>query len=388
MYVQRLGNVLLPGITGRVERLRYFGMVCAGIELTRPASWLVTDPRTAERWRKRFLPFEAGWALATVVAADGQIKDTPPVVARARLKREYQGLRGANRVLDYFRRTRNDQAVKPSNYTLLIGQEAQGGLGAYLVALRRYGFMQAERFELTMLGSELARQFLSGVRHPERLLATQRVARRDLRRLGEAISLARNPIAEAELVRAAVFQGEHETATVLQRIPRRLRWPEKSEEAMQAIARPDGDPLERAAQFALDFDPFRRSALTLFAHLGSALIGRAGPVPLHALVDGSLEENCEELQRIAVAPAASTPPPGLEPVVALAQRITSSRSCEEVIGGILAFHRQEGRRWIESVGHGRVTIVLPGRFDLPREGFHGYTFPSALRVYRDIVGAT
>jgi hypothetical protein len=36
MYAQRIGNVLLPGITNRVERLRYFGMVCAGVALTEP----------------------------------------------------------------------------------------------------------------------------------------------------------------------------------------------------------------------------------------------------------------------------------------------------------------------------------------------------------------
>jgi len=31
-YAERLGNHLFPGITNRVERVRYFGMVCAGIE--------------------------------------------------------------------------------------------------------------------------------------------------------------------------------------------------------------------------------------------------------------------------------------------------------------------------------------------------------------------
>ena len=34
MYAQRLGNVLLPGITNKTERLRYLSMVCAGIAAT------------------------------------------------------------------------------------------------------------------------------------------------------------------------------------------------------------------------------------------------------------------------------------------------------------------------------------------------------------------
>ena len=89
MYERHLGNVLLPGITGRVERLRYFGMVCAGLMLTRPTGFS-PDPREHTRlWRQFFLDFEAGWALANLVAVNGEVKDLPPAVPRARRKPEF-----------------------------------------------------------------------------------------------------------------------------------------------------------------------------------------------------------------------------------------------------------------------------------------------------------
>src|SRR3954447_23063882 len=49
-YAERLGNNLFPGITNRVERVRYFGMVFAGIEaagLEVPAA-IVGRERTQE----------------------------------------------------------------------------------------------------------------------------------------------------------------------------------------------------------------------------------------------------------------------------------------------------------------------------------------------------
>src|SRR3954464_13852777 len=101
MYAERLGNVLLPGITSRVERLRYFGMVCAGLWLTRPTGGVGDSPEASRLWRRSFLPFEAAWALANLLAVNGEIKDVPPVVQRPRLKVEFQGLRGANRALAY-----------------------------------------------------------------------------------------------------------------------------------------------------------------------------------------------------------------------------------------------------------------------------------------------
>jgi hypothetical protein len=225
-------------------------------------------------------------------------------------------------------------------------------------------------------------------RNPAQLGAGNRVRRRVLASLGERLSLARNPSGEAELVRAAVFTGDHEAAIVLRRIPRSLRRPDRSEEAMTRIARRDGDPLERAAQYALDFDPFRRRALLLFSQLGRSLMGRAGAVSLRDLVDSRIEEICAELRTRAAVLGDDVAPPGLEPVSAFAQRLATSGSEVDVIQAVVAFHRQEGRRWIEAVGSSRLAVALPGRFDPPREGFHGYTLPSALRVYRDLEEST
>ena len=75
------------GITNRVERLRYFGMVCAGLLITRPAGGAIDDRAHARLWKRSFLPFEAGWALVNVLAAEGEIKDRPPVGRTATAQR-------------------------------------------------------------------------------------------------------------------------------------------------------------------------------------------------------------------------------------------------------------------------------------------------------------
>ena len=65
-YAERLGNVLFPGITNRVERVRYFGMVCAGIQA---AGAEVPPPVTGRERHKpsdMFTRFEAAWAYALV----------------------------------------------------------------------------------------------------------------------------------------------------------------------------------------------------------------------------------------------------------------------------------------------------------------------------------
>src|SRR5215213_7458138 len=71
MYAQRLGNVLLPGVTNRTERLRYLSMVCAGIATTSSARQATIRER-----RQAFLPFERGWALAMTLSVDGELKSS------------------------------------------------------------------------------------------------------------------------------------------------------------------------------------------------------------------------------------------------------------------------------------------------------------------------
>jgi hypothetical protein len=384
MYAERLGNVLLPGITSRVERLRYLGMVCAGLWLTRPSGGVGGSRDTARLWRRAFLPFEAGWAFANLVSVNGEIKDVPPVVDRARLKGEFQGLRGANRVLAYYRRVGDQQRVKPHNYRLLKAQEAQGGLGAYLVALRRYGFVQHDRFDLTASGIDLARAFCgSSARHASKLLSDVAERRATLRRLGDELLLSRPSRAEATIVNNVLFEGDDTLATVFRQIPKALRSGGSTEKALTHLARTDGTPLERAAQYAVTFDPFRRASLSSFVELGHQLTG-LGPSRLRDLDTTMLKQHLDDAASAAATLAALPSVEGLEPVTFLAHRIAGATSPEETIHALISFHRQEGRRWIDVDGGDRYLLGAHGAFDPPAERFHGYTLGSAMRVYRDV----
>src|SRR3954452_9541929 len=199
MYVQRLGNLLLPGITNRTERLRYLSMVCAGLAET---SGAMADVR---QQRKAFLPFERGWALAMTLAVDGRLKlgATDGTVSRG-LRPEFRGLRGANRVLAHFRTIGDRPRVRPPAYMLLQSQDAQGGLGAYLITLRQFGFVHPDSLALTALGRELAAAFAPhGVRGGRlRLLADDApVDRHLLGRMGQVLSLGNPNRHERDLVR-------------------------------------------------------------------------------------------------------------------------------------------------------------------------------------------
>jgi hypothetical protein len=384
MYAERLGNVLLPGITSRVERLRYFGMVCAGLWLTRPTGGVGESRDAARQWRRAFLPFEAAWAFTNLVAVNGEIKDLPPVVEHARLKSEFQGLRGANRVLAYYRRAGDQRQVKPHDYRLLKAQEAQGGLGAYLVALRRYGFVQRDRFDLTALGNDLARAFFgSQSRQARKLLSNTPERRSSLQRLGEELLLSKPSRAEATLVNSVLFDGDDSVARVFRRIPKPLREGGSAKKALTHLARPDGDPIERAAQYAITFEPFRHAALGAFAELGHQLMGR-GPSRLTDLDTTELEHRLHETAQAATSLAALPSIPELEPVSSLAHRVTDVKSPKEMLHALVSFHRQEGRRWIDVDGGGRYLLGAHGAFDPPGDQFHGYTLYSAMRVFRDV----
>ena len=385
MYVERLGNVLLPGITSRVERLRYFGMVCAGLEATRPPGFGdLADRDVIRRWRRRFLDFEAGWALANVVAVNGAIKDRPPLVLRARLTDAFQGLRGANRVLDYWRRAHARDRIRPHDYVLLKAQEAQGGLGAYLVALRTYGFIQPDRFDLTAAGLDLARAFRQGTRHAaQHLLANEPQPLSALRRIGEVLLLPRPTREEAVLVRDALFRGGGHVASVFDRLPAPMRRGAPPEKALARLARADGGPLERAAAYALALEPFRVATLHVFTELGLNL-GAHGATRLADLPGEGLTGYAEEARAAAGSLARLPAPQGLEPVGVFAERVAGATGPNETVRAVVAFHAGEGRRWIVAAGAERYALGAPGAFTWPDERFLGYTLPAAMRVYRDI----
>src|SRR3954453_18016038 len=77
-YAERLGNRMFPGITNRVERVRYFGMVCAGIEAAGGEVGNRVSGREHTRLvRQRFTRFEAAWAFAQVAHMERDIKERP-----------------------------------------------------------------------------------------------------------------------------------------------------------------------------------------------------------------------------------------------------------------------------------------------------------------------
>lgn len=384
MFVQRIGNVLLPGITNRVQRLRYFGMVCAGLLHTRDAGATVRERRHS------FLPFERAWALAVTADARGNLKAVGPGQRRPALRREYRGLRGANHVLSYYRREAPKAAIHPTNYRLLVAQESQGGLGSYLVVLRQYGFVQPDSVELTAVGHDLAEAFVAGAQPAlvRELLEDRSVRRARLERVGEALTLARPSRAEADIVRRALFDGHSRTADVIHRIRRVIRRPNDPRGAFEVLAERDRDPLAIAARYALDFDPLRVSLLTLFAELGRRLAGRAGAVPVHELATDALEVACANAREAASTLAADDSIPGLEEVSRLARRLAETRSTAELVHETVLFHRNQGRSWIIDHGRSQYELGRAGTFEDPPSTFNGYTLPSALSVLRDVEEAT
>lgn len=324
MYARRLGNVLVPGVTARTERARYLGMVCAGLRQTS------TPGQTVKERRRAFLPFERGWALAVTIAASGNIKHRPDGATRSRLKPAYEGFRGANRVLAHYRTVSEDKHVAPTAYKLLSAQEAQGGLGAYLVTLAEFNLVHRESLDLTPGGRDLAEAFEGSTEAPLRnLVASSRVRRSRLRSAGGDLTLTQMSAGERRLCGSLLFDGASAMAELVRRMRHALgeRLP-SSEAGLRAIADPRGDELAQAAHYAVCFDPFRRALGELFARLGSGLEGRPGA---HRLAD-------------------------------LADEDPRSRR--------RSLHRWPARRVRGAVG-----------------GFHGYTVGSAMRMLRDIEAA-
>ena len=383
MYAQRLGNVLLPGITNRTERLSYISMVCAGIAATTPGAG-----RALREQRRAFLPFERGWALAMTVSVDGALKYSPDGQSPQRsLKPEFRGLRGANRVLAHYRTLRYGDTISPTGYILLKSQDAQGGLGAYLVTLRQFGFVQADSLALTATGRAVADAFDPRLRGaPLNTVADQRgVPRRVLERLGAALVLGAPTPEERQIVRAAIFEDPRgRAADCVQRM--RAARPDTNDprSLLQGIARREGDLLERSAQYAIDFDPLRIALLQLFSRLGRQLSGRPGATPLSAVLLPEIEQAAHDARSCARRLSSSElAVPGLEPVSELARDLAAGSSIADTVRATVAFHRREGRAWITADRPDRYAVGRYGSFDEPADAFNGYTVGRAMQVLAD-----
>lgn len=385
MYAQRLGNILLPGITNRTERLRYLSMVCAGLAETARGAGSIREQRRA------FLPFERGWALAMTLAVDGRLKlggaDGP---GQRGLRPEFAGLRGANRVLAHFRTLGDRRKVRPPDYTLLQGQDAQGGLGAYMITLRQFGFVHPDSLALTALGRELAGAFTPrGVRGGRLgILASRAPADRGLlERMGRSLALGMPIDEERDLVRSALFVHDRSVVADVVRRMRAARPGARSPESLlSGIARTDGDPIERAAAFALAFDPLRIAALRLFARLGEQLRARPGSPPLTDLDLEPLEVAAADVREAASLVARLHEAEGLEAVSHLARDIERGETLGDTVSATVSFHRREERSWIVADGPDRYRVGRHGRFQEPDAAFNGYTVGRAFQLLADVEG--
>lgn len=384
MYAQRLGNVLVPGVTARTQRARYLGMVCAGLRQTS------TPGQTVRERRRGFLPFERGWALAVTIAANGNIKHRPEGATRSRLKPAYEGFRGANRVLAHYRTVSEDKHVTPTAYKLLSAQESQGGLGAYLVTLAEFNLVHRESLDLTPSGRDVADAFESSTEARLRdLVDSSPVRRARLRQAGQDLTLAHMSATERQLCKSLLFDGASAMAELVRRMRQALgeQLP-ASEAGLKAIADPNGDELAQAAHCAVCFDPFRRALGELFGLVGSGLEGRPGAHRLTDLARDDLEE-AGEIARASATTLASCPGVrGMEPIATFSREVAAGTTLADTVRSTIAFHRQEGRGWILDQGDDRYAAGQHGAFVAPSSGFHGYTVGSAMRMLRDLETAT
>lgn len=387
-YAERLGNHLVPGLSNRVQRVRYFSMVCAGIKAAADEVGTTANGREHTRQvRARFTRYEAAWAFAQVAARGRDIKERPEGSHQPRLRDEFRGFRGANRALSFWQRTADDALVDArGGYRLLQAQEAQGGLGAYLVAMRSYGFVHPDRLELTAAGSRLAAAFLSGCQADARqaLSVDGRRPRAVWSRAGNKLLLSTPSASEREQVARALFGDRgRPLSRLVHGLPSSLRRREVTQDAFHHIAASNSD-LAPAASYALDFDQFRLTSLRMFAAVGTSLVARTAPTKLAALLPpAELSGLAGDVRAAAAAVAGRTPPPGLEPIAVLAHKLGRAQPPKDAFADLVWFHRSEGRRWIEQAGPHSYRTVLPGTFQDPGDRFHGFTLNAALSVYED-----
>jgi len=389
-YAERLGNVLFPGVTNRVERCRYFGMVCAGLRSAAASVDPTVGGRThTQAIRHAFVPYEAAWVYANVVAEGGPgIKERIDGSPMPRLRHAFRGLRGANRALAFWHETKDDARVDGrKGYRLLQAQEAQGGLGSYLVALRHHGFVHPDRLALTAMGVDLAQAFEESAkrRAVREALADDGLRDRGVwERAGEQLSLAYPTPEERATVGNALFGKSSSLGRFVSLLPEELRVPERAREAFVLVAR-SNEGLASDAEYALRFDALRRCSLELFARVGEALVIESAPRRVEdVLPRDELQAMARAVTIAAERVSTLAPPPGLHPVASLAVELGGLDDDSAVFAALIDFHHREGRRWIERMGANRYALGVPADFRAAGDGFHGFTLPAALSVYRDV----
>jgi len=272
-------------------------------------------------------------------------------------------------------------------YRLLQAQEAQGGLGSYLVALRHHGFVHPDRLALTATGADLARAFEENAkrRAVREALADDGLRDRGVwERAGEQLSLARPSPEERAIVRTALFGRSSSLGRFVSLLPEELRVPERAREAFELVSR-SGNTLASEAEYALRFDDLRRRSLELFTRVGEALVIESAPRRVEDLLPGDdLRAMARAVSVAAEQVSTLAPPPGLHAVASFAVELGGWGDDSSVFAALIDFHHREGRRWIERVGANRYALGVSAEFRAPGDSFHGFTLPAALSVYRDV----
>ena len=205
-----------------------------------------------------------------------------------------------------------------------------------------------------------------------------------LEALGDDLCLGYPTADERQIVAAAIFGDQRQAvAECVGRMRRSRPESERPEDLLRGIADPHGDPLARAANFALAFDPLRIDLLRVFARLGRGILGHPGPVALESTMSDDLEAAAgsarEHARRLATCPS----PPGLDRISRLAREVAEGRTAADTVRSTVRFHHDEGRSWIVPASPDRYSVGRSGQFEDPAPAFNGYTVGRAFQLLAD-----
>ena len=184
-----LAEKILPGLTNVASRPRYFGVLCAGISLSKASE--PDSPRAQyQRRLETVLRLERLWGLANVLVRDEQGEDAFPV----------GGIRGLRYVERRAREvvSRGDTRTS-ADFKVLIRQATYGVIGIYAAAAERLRLL-VDRKSLSLtpdLGGRIADAFIAETEMPGEVMAAVQydrdVAVRRLIQWGEAAHVSAEP---------------------------------------------------------------------------------------------------------------------------------------------------------------------------------------------------